>query len=48
MKLNKTTGAPGFHLGYIVDDTIRPVTSPEQPLVEVDTIDINDDEAYST
>ena len=29
MKLHKTTGARGFHLGYIVDDTIRPVTSPE-------------------
>jgi len=47
MKLHKTTGARGFHLGYIVDDTTRPVTSPEQPLVEVDTIDINDDEAYT-
>ena len=47
MKLHKTTGARGFHLGYIVDDTVRTVTSPEQPLVEVDTIDINDDEAYT-
>ena len=48
MKLHKTTGARGFHLRYIVDDTIKTVTSPEQPLVEVDIIDINDDEAYTT
>ena len=48
MKLHKTTGARGFHLGYIVDDTIRTVTSPEQPFVVVDTIDINDDEAYTS
>ena len=47
MKLHKTTGARGFHLGYIIDDTMRLVTSPGQPLVEVDTIDINDDEAYT-
>ena len=45
MKLHKTTGARGFHLGYIIDDTMRLVTSPGQPLVEVDTIAINDDEA---
>ena len=48
INLNKTFGARGFQFGYIVDDTIRPVTSPEQPVVEVDTIDINDDEAYTT
>ena len=29
-----------------MDDTVRPVTSPDQLLIEVDTIDINDDESY--
>ena len=47
MKLHKTIGVRGIRLGYIVDDTVRPVTSHDQPLIEVDTIDIYDDEAYT-
>jgi len=29
-----------------VDDTVRSVTCPDQPLIEVDTLDIDDDESY--
>jgi len=46
MKLYKMIGVRGIHLGYIVDDTVRSVTRPDQPLIEVDTMDINDDESY--
>jgi len=42
MKLYKTIGVRGIHLGYIVDDTVRSVTRPDQPFIVVDTLDIDD------
>jgi len=46
MKLQKMIGVRWIRLGYIVYDTVRSVTRPDQPLIEVDTMDINDDESY--